>query len=50
MTADWIDLPAASRQAELNETAPHRPGLLDRSALRELMEERHTIVVRTGQV
>jgi len=44
MTADWIDLPATSRRAELHGTEPHRPGLLDGPVLRQLVEERHAIV------
>ncbi len=44
MTADWIDLPATSRRAELHGTEPHRPGLLDGPVLRQLIEERHAIV------
>lgn len=44
MTTDWIDQPATVRHAELNETAPHRPGLLDAPTLRELIEERHVIL------
>lgn len=44
MTADWIDLPATSRRAELHGTEPHRPGLIDGPVLRQLIEERHAIV------
>ena len=43
MTTDWIDRPALSRQAELNNTEVHRPGLLDSNVLRRLMEERYEI-------
>ncbi len=44
MSTDWIDQPATVRHAELNETARHRPGLLDGSVLRDLMEQRHEIL------
>ena len=44
MSTDWIDQPATVRHAELNETTPHRPGLLDGPVLRELMEQRHQIL------
>ena len=44
MSTDWIDQPATVRHAELNETTPHRPGLLDGPVLRELMEQRHEII------
>ena len=43
MTADWIDLPALQRHAELNNIELHRPGLLDRTQLRSLIEERFEI-------
>jgi conjugative relaxase-like TrwC/TraI family protein len=43
LTTDWIDQPAIARQAELNDTKPHRPGLLDGSQLRTLLEQRHEI-------
>jgi conjugative relaxase-like TrwC/TraI family protein len=43
LTTDWIDQPAIARQAELNDTKPHRPGLLDGSQLRALLERRHEI-------
>ncbi|MCU1391528.1 MAG: hypothetical protein JWL72_4866, partial [Ilumatobacteraceae bacterium] len=43
MTTDWIDRPALSRQAELNNIEMHRPGLLDSNELRRLMEERYEI-------
>ena len=54
IATDWIDQPATVRHAELNETTPHRPGLLDGPVLRELMEQRHQILTeprrrRTGQ-
>jgi hypothetical protein len=44
MTSDWIDQPATVRYAELNETTPHRPGLLDGPVLRAMMEQRHEIL------
>jgi hypothetical protein len=44
MTTDWIDQPATARHAELNQTTPHRPGLLDGPVLRALMEQRHEIL------
>ena len=44
LTNDWIDLPATVRHAELNQTTPHRPGLLDGPVLRSLMEQRHEIL------
>jgi conjugative relaxase-like TrwC/TraI family protein len=44
MTTDWIDQPATVRHAELNQTTPHRPGLLDGPVLRALMEQRHEIL------
>ncbi len=40
IATDWIDQPAHSRRAELNGTELHRPGLLDGSELRELLEQR----------
>ncbi len=43
IATDWIDQPAHSRRAELNGTELHRPGLLDGSRLRELLEERFEI-------
>ena len=43
MTADWIDLPALARHGELNNTKPHRPGLLDANQLRTLIEARFEI-------
>jgi len=43
IATDWIDEPAHSRRDELNETKPHRPGLLDGGPLRELLELRHAI-------
>ncbi|MAT05937.1 MAG: hypothetical protein CL424_12935 [Acidimicrobiaceae bacterium] len=46
MSADWIDLPATSRQAELNDTAPHRPGLLDGPVLRKLIGDRQAILAQ----
>jgi len=48
MTNDWIDQPATTRHAELNQTTPHRPGLLDGPALRALLEERHQIDTDIG--
>ena len=44
MTTDWIDQPATVRHAELNQTTPHRPGLLDGPVLRSMMEQRHEIL------
>ena len=44
MTTDWIDQPAHTRRDELNNTKPHRPGLLDNSQLRHLVERRFEIV------
>ena len=46
MTTDWIDRPALSRQAELNNTEVQRPGLLDGNELRRLIEERYEITER----
>ena len=43
LTTDWIDQPAMARQAELNDTKPHRPGLLDGSQLRALLEQSYEI-------
>lgn len=43
IATDWIDEPAHTRRDELNETKPHRPGLLDGGPLRELLELRHEI-------
>ena len=43
LATDWIDQPAIARQAELNDTKPHRPGLLDGSQLRALLEQRYEI-------
>jgi len=43
MTTDWIDQPAHARRDELNNTTPHRPGLLDTSHLRQLVERRFEI-------
>ena len=44
MTTDWIDQPAHTRRHELNDTKPHRPGLLDNSQLRQLFERRFEII------
>ena len=44
MTTDWIDQPAHTRRHELNNTKPHRPGLLDNSQLRQLFERRFEII------
>jgi hypothetical protein len=43
IATDWIDEPAHTRRDELNDTKPHRPGLLDGGPLRELLELRHEI-------
>ncbi len=43
MTTDWIDQPAHTRRDELNNTTQHRPGLLDTSHLRQLVERRFEI-------
>ncbi len=43
IATDWIDQPAHTCRAELNGTELHRPGLLDGSRLRELLEERFEI-------
>jgi len=43
IATDWIDQPAHTRRAELNGTELHRPGLLDGSRLRELLEQRYGI-------
>jgi hypothetical protein len=43
IATDWIDEPAHTRRDELNETKPHRPGLLEDGPLRELLELRHEI-------
>jgi len=43
IATDWIDEPAHTRRDELNETKPHRPGLLDGGPLRELLELRYGI-------
>jgi conjugative relaxase-like TrwC/TraI family protein len=40
---DWIDQPAHTRQAELNNENTHRPGLLDSHQLRDLFEHQHRI-------
>jgi len=44
MTTDWIDQPAHTRRHELNDTKPHRPGLLDSSRLRQCFERRFEII------
>ena len=44
MTTEWIDQPAHTRRHELNDTKPHRPGLLDNSQLRQLFERRFEII------
>lgn len=41
LTTDWIDVPALTRQAELNDTKPHRAGMLDGDTARDLFEERY---------
>jgi hypothetical protein len=43
MSTDWIDKPAHARRDELNNTNSHRPGLLDTSHLRKLVERRFEI-------
>jgi hypothetical protein len=43
LATDWIDQPAIARRAELNDTKPHRPGLLDGGQLRVLLEQRFEI-------
>jgi len=40
IATDWIDLPAHARRAELRDEKPHRPGLLDGTQFRELLEQR----------
>jgi conjugative relaxase-like TrwC/TraI family protein len=44
LATDWIDQPAIARQAELNDTKSHRPGLLDGDQLRTLVEQRYEII------
>ena len=49
MTTDWIDGNQRTvRHAELNQTTPHRPGLLDGTVLRATMEQRHEILRRAS--
>ncbi|MCU1393489.1 MAG: conjugal transfer protein [Ilumatobacteraceae bacterium] len=43
IATDWIDLPAHARRSELRDEQPHRPGLLDSSELRRLLEQRHAL-------
>ena len=43
LATDWIDQPAHTRQAELNDTKPHRAGLLDGDTIRDLLETRHVL-------
>ncbi len=43
IATDWIDLPAHTRRAELRDEKPHRPGLLDGTQLRELLEQRYEV-------
>ncbi len=43
MSTDWIDQPAHARRNELHITTPQRPGLLDTSHLRQLVERRFEI-------
>jgi conjugative relaxase-like TrwC/TraI family protein len=43
LALDWIDQPAHTRQAELNNEHTHRPGLLDSHQLRDLFEHQHRI-------
>lgn len=45
LTADWIDEPATSRQAELNAEKPHRPGAVDDDELVDLFQRRHLITL-----
>ena len=44
IASDWIDQPAHVRQAEINETVLHRPGLLDGAEVRRLLEEKFDII------
>ncbi len=44
IATDWIDQPAHTRRAELNDTTVHRPGLLDADQLRSLLERRHHLL------
>jgi len=41
LATDWIDVPALTRQAELNDTKPHRAGMLDGDTARDLLERRY---------
>jgi conjugative relaxase-like TrwC/TraI family protein len=43
LALDWIDQPAHTRRAELNNEHTHRPGLLDSRTLRDLFEHQHRI-------
>ena len=43
LALDWVDLPAHTRQAELNNQPAHRPGVLDGGQLRDLFEHRQRI-------
>jgi conjugative relaxase-like TrwC/TraI family protein len=43
LALDWIDLPAHTRRAELNNQPAHRPGLLDSHQLRDFFEHQHQI-------
>ncbi len=43
LALDWIDQPAHTRRAELNNEHTHRPGLLDSHQLRDLFEHQHRI-------
>ena len=44
IASDWIDQPAHIRQAEINDTVLHRPGLLDGVDVRRLLEEKFDII------
>jgi conjugative relaxase-like TrwC/TraI family protein len=45
LALDWIDQPAHTRRAELNNQRLHRPGLLDGHQLRDLLEHQHRIEI-----
>jgi conjugative relaxase-like TrwC/TraI family protein len=44
IASDWIDQPAHIRQAEINDTMLHRPGLLDGAEVRRLLAEKFDII------
>jgi conjugative relaxase-like TrwC/TraI family protein len=44
IASDWIDQPAHIRQAEINDTVLHRPGLVDGAEVRRLLEEKFDII------